>query len=178
MKLLLCKNVMKLGIVGDIVDVRPGYGRNYLVPYGLATEPTETNIRALADARKVAEQERAHQRAQLEALAAKLQDVEVTIRAKANEQGHLYGSVGPKEIAEALIEEHHYVDADQVVLSEHIKQLDNVTVDVRLAEDLRASVKVWVVREKEDGEEDAEDSASDDTHSGMEAGTDGAGTEE
>ncbi len=178
MKLLLCKNVTKLGIVGDIVDVRPGYGRNYLVPYGLATEPSETNVRALAEARKIAEKERAHQRAQLEALAAKLEDVEVTIRAKANEQGHLYGSVGPKEIADALVEEKYYVEPDQIILDTHIKQLDNVTVDVKLADDLRAAVKVWVVREKEEGEEDAEETASDDMNSGMEAGTNGAGTEE
>jgi len=118
MKLLLCKTVDKLGIVGDVVEVAAGYGRNYLVPYGLATTPTEGNMRVLAEARKIAEKERAHQLAQLKALAERLDGAEVTIRARANEQGHLYGSVGTKEIAAALVEEEFFVDAQQINLGD------------------------------------------------------------
>ena len=91
MKLLLTKNVSKLGIVGDIVEVAPGYGRNYLVPHGLATEPTDANMRALAEARRLAEEERIREREQLQSLAERLATVEITIRAKANEDGVLYG---------------------------------------------------------------------------------------
>lgn len=154
MKLLLCKNVEHLGIVGDVVNVSNGYARNYLLPYGLATEPTTGNTRRLAEARKVAERERAEARLRLEELSGRLKGVEVTIRAKANEEGVLYGSVGKREISRALEAEGYYVKAEHVVLDHPLRHLDTVSVDVRLAEDLRTPVKVWVVREKEEGEED------------------------
>ncbi len=157
MKLLLCRNVDRLGIVGDIVDVSAGYGRNYLVPQGLATEPTQANIRALAKARRAAELERVRHREQLQALAKRLENVEVTVRARANEEGVLYGSVGPREISAALVEEGHPILPDQIALATPIRHLDNVAVDVRLTDDVQATVKVWVVREKTDeGAEDEE----------------------
>ena len=154
MKLLLCKNIAKLGIVGDIVEVAPGYGRNYLVPGGLATEPTQTNIRALAEARKTAELEREHQRTELEQLAERLKEVEVMIRARANESGVLYGSVGRHEIAAALAEEGYYVHDEQVALAQPIRQLDNIEVPIKLADDLMTAIKVWVVPEKTEESED------------------------
>jgi large subunit ribosomal protein L9 len=158
MKLLLCKNVDHLGIVGDVVVVSPGYARNYLLPYGLATEPTQANMRRLAEARKQAELERIRQREVLESVAARLKDAEVTIHARANEDGVLYGSVGKKEIAAALMAEGFPIKPEHVVLDPPIRHLDNVSVDIRLAADLRTPVKVWVVREKsaeEEGEEEA-----------------------
>ncbi len=159
MKLLLCKNINTLGIIGDIVDVSAGYGRNYLVPQGLATEPTDDNVRALADARKVAEEDRIRNRKLLETFAQRLEGVEVTVRARANEDGVLYGSVGTKEISVALMEDGHQVAPDQVVIDSPIRHLDNVSVQIRVAEGLCADVKVWVVRDKaSDEEEDAEGS--------------------
>lgn len=152
MKLLLCKNVEHLGIVGDVVNVSNGYARNYLLPYGLATEPTAGNTRRLAEARKEAEREVAAHRVRLEELAGRLKDVEVTIQAKANEEGVLYGSVSKREIARALEAEGYVVKPEQVVLDHPLRHLDTVSVDIRLAEDLRTPVKVWVVREKEEGE--------------------------
>ena len=170
MKLLLCKNVDKLGIVGDVVEVSSGFARNFLLPQRLATEPTETNMRALAEARRLAELERKRQRAELEQLAERLQAVEVTIRARANESGVLYGSVGAKEIIDALAEEGHYLKVEQVMMPHAIRQLDNTEVELRLAPELTTSIKVWVVREKTDDEEDAE--GSDRADAGTEAGTD------
>lgn len=155
MKLLLCKNVRTLGIVGDMVDVTPGYARNYLVPQGLATEPTQGNVRKLAAARKEAEVDRARFRAEMESLAVRLKDVEITIHALANEDGVLYGSVGRKEIASALMGEGYPVEADQINLPHPIRHLDAATVEIKLADDLRSPVKVWVVREKT-GDEPAE----------------------
>ena len=148
MKLLLCKNVDKLGIVGDVVNVAAGYARNYLLPHGLATEPTDVNIRRLAEARKIAERERAEQLGRLATLAEALEGVEVTIRAKANEDGVLYGSVAQKDIVSALEEEGHYIKEDQIVLPAPLRHLDNVTVELRLADDIRSSIKVWVVQAK------------------------------
>jgi len=175
MKLLLCKNVDKLGIVGDVVKVAAGYARNYLLPHGLATEPTEVNIRRLAEARKIAERERAEQLGRLAALAEALEGVEVTIRAKANEDGVLYGSVTQKDIVHALEEEGHYVKADQILLPAPLRHLDNVSVELRLAEGIRSSIKVWVVRERLEGETDED--GDEKREAGREAGTNGDGPE-
>lgn len=179
MKLLLCENIDKLGIVGDVVDVAAGYGRNYLLPQGLATEPTKGNMRALAERRRVAETARAKRRTELEALAEKLQDAEVTIRARANEEGVLYGSVGTREIVDALAEEEFFIKPEQVALERPIRRLDTETVTINLAEDLQTSIKVWIVREKieEDGEEEGEVEASTE-EAGREAGADDHGPDE
>ena len=170
MKLLLCKNVEKLGIVGDIVNVKAGYARNYLLPQRLATEPTEENVRALAEARRLAEQERIRERELLKALARRVDGVEVTIPARANEDGVLYGSVGRKEISVALMKEGHPVMPDHIVLSKPLRHLDNVSVDLRFGEDLSSSIKVWVVRDRtgEGGEFEAPAAEE----SGTEAGPD------
>lgn len=153
MKLLLTKTIEHLGIVGDVVNVKPGYARNYLLPQRLATEPTEGNMRAIAEARKQAELELAKQRQLMEALCERLEGVEVTIKARANEAGVLYGSVGKREIAHALGEEGYGVAIDKIVLRDPIRQLDKFDVTVRLADDLKATIKVWVVREKTEEEE-------------------------
>lgn len=179
MKLLLCRNIPALGIVGDIVEVSAGYARNYLLPRRLATEPTDANVRALAEARKHAEVERERRRAELEELAQRLNEVEVTVSAKANEQGHLYGSVGAKEISAALLEEGYPVQPDQVQLGDAIRQLDTVPVDVRLADGLNSQIKVWVVRDKSEGgdedEEAHEETEDRPTPTGREAGKDDNG---
>ncbi len=170
MKLLLCKNIEKLGIVGDVVEVAPGYARNYLLPQGLATEPTDAAKRALAEARRIAEEDRTKKRVELEELAKRLEDVEVTIRARANEEGALYGSVGTKEICDALADEEYYISAGQVNLERPIRHLDTVPVEIQLADDLTSTIKVWVVREKpvEGEEEDSE--FTDEAPAGREAG--------
>jgi len=156
MKLLLKKDVSHLGIVGDVVEVALGYGRNFLLPHGLATEPTESNMRALADERKRSEERRRLLREALVQRAERLQDVEVTIAAAANEEGVLYGSVGPREIAAAVRDEGHDVDAPNVDLHESIRRLDNITVGVKFADDIRTTVKVWIVRSQATPEEDDE----------------------
>lgn len=175
MKLLLCKNVSNLGIVGDVVEVAPGYARNYLIPNRLATEPTDANMRRLKEARRLAEEEIRLQRKQLESLAAKLVGVEVTIQARANEDGHLYGSVGRREIAHAIAEEGFAITSDQIVLPDPIRRIDTVEVEVRLANDLRTPVKVWVVREKT-AEEEAEEKRAAEAAAGTEAGSNDQGS--
>ena len=146
MKLLLKKDIAKLGIAGDIVDVSAGYARNYLLPNRLAMEPTEANIRAIAKERALAEERRRQAFEALKAKADTLSSVDVTIHAAATEEGHLYGSVGSREIAAALRELGHDVEPSNVKLSEPIKNLTSVSVPVVLAESIEAMVKVWVVR--------------------------------
>lgn len=162
-KLLLRRDVPRLGHVGDIVEVSEGYARNYLVPHHVAVEPTPANLKAIEEDKKRAEAERLERRRELEARRDSIHGVEVTIAAAANDEGHLYGSVGPREIAAALRDEGHDVQAGQVRMHDPIRQLDSVTVPVVLADDLLAEVKVWVVRERAseglEGEKTSEDAA-------------------
>ncbi len=178
MKLLLCKNVEHLGIVGDVVDVKPGYGRNYLIPRLLATMPTTGNMKQLAEARRVAEADLAESQKQLTALAAQINELEITIRAKANEDGVLYGSVGRKEIAAAIAEEGYDLIVDHIQLRDPIRHLDNITVDIRFSPDLISQVKVWVVRDKVEGEDGEEGSADAGDGASTEAAADDTGGDE
>ena len=162
-KLLLTDNVENLGIVGDVVTVKPGYARNFLVPHGLATAPTPRNIDRLAERRAQVEAELKAHRVQLESLLEKLEGQEITIQRSANEQGVLFGGVSQQDIAEALVAEGLPVDARAVRIGEHIKRLDTYEVPIVLADDLRGMVKLWVVSDKPvdeldaEGEEDADD---------------------
>src|SRR5215510_1680119 len=100
MQLVLTEDVQHLGKQGDVVEVRPGYGRNYLLPRGLATIPTDHNLRLLERFKIRVRQARDARVADLKALAEQIQKMAgVTVEAAANEEGHLYGSVGPAEVA-------------------------------------------------------------------------------
>jgi large subunit ribosomal protein L9 len=147
MRLLLLTDVRKLGHVGDIVDVSRGYGRNYLLPQRLAAEPTDENIKAIEQEKKWAAAERAKRLDEFKQLAESIQDVSVTIEAAANPEGTLYGSVGPKAIADALHALGHAVLPEQVVLESPIRTLDNRIVKLEFTDDITAEVKLWVVRE-------------------------------
>lgn len=157
MKLLLRRDIPKVGLAGDVVDVTEGYARNYLLPQHLAVLPTQANMKAIEEDKRRAQEERRLRRAQLEEQASKMREVEVTIAAACNEEGHLYGSVGPREISAALRDEGHQIEPKQVQLFEPIRRLDTVTVPVVFADDLRVEVKVWVVRETaaDEAEEEA-----------------------
>lgn len=148
MRLLLKQDVDSLGVVGDVVDVTNGYARNYLVPQDIAVLPTPANVKALEEAKRIAAEKRLQKRQALETEAGRIRDFEVTIASAANEEGHLYGSVGPREIAAALRDEGFAVDTGMILLSETFKQIDNRTVTVRFAPELEIDIKVWVVREK------------------------------
>jgi large subunit ribosomal protein L9 len=175
MKLLLRRDIPKLGLAGDVVEVSAGYARNYLIPHRLALEPTEANMKAIEEDKRRAEAERKAKRRALEEAAARLANVEVFIHAAANPEGHLYGSVGPREIAAALRDEGHDVDASAVELHESIRNIGARTVPVVFADDIRAEVKVWVVQEKAAANLD-EPTEKDEEAAGMEAGEDGEST--
>jgi len=145
MKVLLCEDVKKLGWLGDVVEVSSGYARNYLIPQGLATVATEANIKALAKEKAKRAAERMQERERLEAAAKAVDGAEAVIAAKANEQGHLFGSVGPADIAANLREQGFEVADDVVWMDENIKQVGTSQVTLRFAEDLTATVNVVVV---------------------------------
>lgn len=166
MQVLLLNDVRHLGHLGDVVNVAEGYARNYLIPQRLGTEPTEENIAAIAEAKKKAAEERARRMREFKALAEKMVDVSVTIEAQANEEGTLYGSVGPREIAAALHEQGHAVREDQIALDTPIRSLDNRVVKIEFTDEITAEVKVWVVRtgETPDAQTDDEQAEHDADH--------------
>ena len=161
MQVLLLKDVRKLGHVGDVVTVKSGYARNFLVPQRLATEPTEENIASIAVERQRAAAVRAQKNAEFTKLIERLKDASVTLEAAANPEGTLYGSVTRKEIATALQTQGFEVLADHVMLDVPIRTLDNRMVRLEFTDEISTQVKVWVVREGEapNGESAAEQGA-------------------
>lgn len=149
MQVVLTEDVPHLGKQGDLVEVRSGYGRNYLLPRGLATIPTEHNLRLLERYKVRVQQARAARIADLNALAGQIQRVSVTIDANANEEGHLYGSVGAPEIAKALKAQNLNVEPDMVRLEGPIKECALYAVKIHLGYDIETEVKVLVVRQQE-----------------------------
>lgn len=148
-ELLLLDTVEGLGIVGDVVNVRPGYARNFLLPRELATAPSEELIKQLAARRAEAERKLAEQRKEREALVTKLDGMEVTLQRSCNDAGLLYGSVTQQDIAEALKAEGMIIRARDVRLSQTIKRIDSYEVTIRPESDLAATIKLWVVADRE-----------------------------
>ena len=149
MQLVLTEDVLHLGKQGDLVEVKPGYGRNYLLPNGLATVPSEHNLRLLARYKERVQQAREARVADLKVLAEQIQRVTVQIEANANEEGHLYGSVGAPEISKALKAKNLPVEAEMVRLEGPIKEVALYAVKLHLGYDTETEVKVLVVRPAE-----------------------------
>lgn len=144
-QLLLIQSVEQLGKPGDVVSVKPGYAKNYLIPQGLATIASDHHKRMVEKHRaKLLEIEKARL-SQLRTFADELSNVSVTIEANANDEGHLYGSVGASEIVAALKKADHSITTDQVKLEGPLKELGLYTVKVRIASGVDAELKVWVV---------------------------------
>ena len=168
-ELLLTETVDNLGIVGDVVKVKPGYARNFLLPRGYATRPTSGAIARLAERRKQVEAQMAALRKDQEKLLEKLEGFELTMERSANEQGVLFGGVSQHDIAEALRAEGFAIEDRAVRIGEQIKRLDSYQVPVVLANDLKTEIKVWIVSDRplEDGEGD--DEAADENEEGVKA---------
>ena len=151
MQLVLTEDVPHLGKQGDVVEVKAGYGRNYLLPRGMATVPTEHNLRLLERYKIRVRQAREARIADLKALAEQIAKMAgITIEANANEEGHLYGSVGPAEIAQALRSKNLHVDHTMVRMEGPIKEIAIYDVKVVLGQDLEdkeieTKIKVVVI---------------------------------
>jgi len=144
-KVLLLQDDETLGQVGEIVDVRPGFARNYLVPRGLAAPPTPDALRRVEGQRKKAVALRAEKARLLEGLAKRLAGTSLTIEQRASEEGHLFGSVDAAEVAAALRALGLAVEERQVALERPIKELGIFNVPVRLDAERTADVRVWVI---------------------------------
>jgi large subunit ribosomal protein L9 len=145
LQLLLVNDVPNLGNAGDIVEVRPGFARNYLFPRGLATKVSNHNLKMLERHKEKVRQAREARLADLRALAGQLAHVNVTIEANANEEGHLYGSVGAPEISKALKAQNLNVDAEAIRLEGPIREVALYAVKVHLAPEIESEVKVLVI---------------------------------
>ena len=144
-QLLLIQTVDHLGKQGDVVEVRAGYARNYLLPQGLATIATDHHKR-MVDKHKAKLLEIEKQRlSNLRQLADLLGKQSITIEANANDEGHLYGSVGPADIVAELKKAGFNVTNDQIRLEGLLKELGLYTVRIHLHADIEAELKVWVV---------------------------------
>jgi large subunit ribosomal protein L9 len=143
-ELLLLRNVENLGIVGDIVKVRPGYARNYLLPHALAEHPTQEKIDALKEARAKAIAELAAQRAQREQTIQKLVGVAIKLVRSCNDQGVLYGSITQRDIADALVAAGYAVDMRAVRLAAPFRRIGSYTCLIQFEKDLKSEVTIEV----------------------------------
>ncbi|MBE0535159.1 MAG: 50S ribosomal protein L9 [Phycisphaerae bacterium] len=149
MKVLLCDDVEKLGWLGDVVEVKSGYARNYLIPQGLATVPTAGNMKSLADEKARRSAERKLAREKQERVAKAVAGAEAVVAANANEQGHLFGSVTERDIAKNLRDQGFEISDTMVQLSEHIKEVGTHEVTLKIAPELLATISVVVVSQDE-----------------------------
>jgi large subunit ribosomal protein L9 len=144
---LLREDVDNLGARGEIVKVKPGYARNYLLPRKLAVEATPGNVRQIEAERGALLKREARDRATAEAQSAQMKDLRLTFERKVGEHGLLYGSVTSMHVADALKEKGYEVDRRRVHLSEPIKETGDYTVSVRLHRDVTVEIPVTVAGE-------------------------------
>ena len=144
-EVLLAENVPHLGEQGEIVRVKPGFARNFLLPHGLATVATENNKKMVQRHRERLAALEVDRIKQLRGRADALGKYSVTLEANANDEGHLYGSILANDISKALKAAGHDVDADHIKLEGPLKELGMYTVKVELHPQVKSEVKVWVV---------------------------------
>jgi len=148
MEVILLDNIGKLGDLGDKVTVKPGYGRNYLVPYGLAVPATTDNVEAFETQRAELEAQAAERKAQAETRAAQLAEIELSLVAKAGEEGKLFGSIGPRDLAEAMAQAGIEVAKSEVRMPEGpLRQTGEYDIALQLHAEVTSSVRVVVVAE-------------------------------
>ena len=144
MKIILTENIETLGKIGEIVSVKKGYARNYLFPKGYAQIATEKNIESAQKLVELREKKEAINRCNLESLAKKLDKLTLKFELQAGEDEKLFGSVTSNMIADGIESEGYKVDKKEIQLDEPIKHLGNHFVEVNLAQDLSAKVKIKV----------------------------------
>jgi large subunit ribosomal protein L9 len=147
MKVILRQDFETLGKIGEVVDVKDGYARNFLFPRGLAYAALKGNIRALDEEKKSVEKRNLQELKAAEALASELETVSVTIPVQVGEEDKIFGTVTTQMIADALKEKGHDIDKRKVEIEEPIKALGIYGVNIKIHQNVNAKIKVWVVRE-------------------------------
>ena len=149
MKVILTDNIVRVGVKGDLVDVKSGYFRNYLDPQGLAIKATKENMEELEKMREELKKEEAENRKAAEALKEKIEALSVEQKVRVGEDGKLFGSVTNKDIAEALAEKGIEIDRKRIEEVEKINGVGEFVINARLYEGVNADLKVIVVAEVE-----------------------------
>ena len=147
MKVILRQNYDTLGQVGDIVDVKNGYARNFLIPRKIAYAALKGNIQALEEEKKNLDKRRKQEIEAAEKLAAELEKVSVTIPVQVGEEDKIFGSVTNQMIGDALQEKGYEIDRRKIEIEEPIKSLGIYGISIKLHTSVTANIKVWVVRE-------------------------------
>jgi large subunit ribosomal protein L9 len=148
MKVILRQNVENLGDMGQVVSVKDGYARNFLIPRNMAYFANETALRRLEGEKRQYAKRQQEEKAKAEIIAAKLADIQVTIPMKVGDEGKLFGSVTPQAIGKELDVLGYSVDRRNIVIDEPIKTLGIFSVKVKLHHDVVAPLKVWVISEE------------------------------
>jgi large subunit ribosomal protein L9 len=146
-KVILLENIDRLGKMGDVVTVKEGYARNFLLPKNKAKAATDGNMKILEALKKKQAAEEAKRLQEAKAAAERLANLSVTINAKAGEEDKLFGSVTAEMISDALKAEGSEIDKKDIILEEPIKKLGVYQVGVKLHPEVRASLRIWVVKE-------------------------------
>lgn len=147
MKIILKETVENLGTVGDVVSVKDGYGRNYLIPRGLAMMADPRQVKAVEHLKRALETKRRRELSKSEELAKELGALELTFLRKSSDHDHLFGSVTPADIEAAIEKKGFTITRKQVVIEAPIKHLGEHSVTIRLAGGIKAKVKVTVEQE-------------------------------
>ena len=147
MEIILQEDVANLGAIGEVVKVRDGYGRNYLIPRGLAIEANRRNLRVLEHQKRLTAAKKEKDRQNAQGMSDRIAALSLTIQARAGEEDRLFGSVTNIDIEKALTAQGVMLDRRKIMLAEPIKQLGTYTVPVHLSSDVRGNITVNVVRE-------------------------------
>jgi large subunit ribosomal protein L9 len=147
MEVILRQAIENLGNPGDIVTVKPGYARNYLLPRGLAYEATPGNLKRIAAERQRLEAAENNRRDAAKDLAKRIEEVSLTFSARVGEEGKLFGSITATDIANQLEAQGVQVEKRQIDLHEPIKTLGVFRIPIRLHADVRPEVRVWVIKQ-------------------------------
>jgi len=147
MKVILRQDFEQLGHVGDVVEVKDGYARNYLIPRKIAYRATESSVRQLEEEKKQHGRQLEKEKRTSENLAAEIEKVSITIQMKVGEEDKLFGSVTSQMVADSLKEKGFTIDKRHIELEDAIKALGIYNVGIRLPGGVNGKVKVWVVRE-------------------------------
>lgn len=146
MKVLLKQDVAKIGKKGELLEVKEGYARNFLIPNGLAVEATGGTLKQLDEEKKAVERRKAKEKEEAQALAARIKGLTVTLKHKAGEEGRLFGSITSAEVSEALKQKGFEIDKKQVVVDDPIRLVGKYEVKVKLHHEVTASLHVEVMK--------------------------------
>lgn len=161
MKVILKQDVEKLGRRGDVVNVAPGFGRNYLIPRKMALAVTATNLKSIEIERQALKKKVEIERKSFQSLAEKLNQVSLTFARRAGDKDVIFGSVSAGDVKEALDKLGYDIDKKKILLDEPIKRLGNFAVPVKISTDDRAEVRIVVAREEVEGAAPAAETGED-----------------